>query len=247
MIKVWRTSHEIADSVADALEEGLNGIRSELELSIGYGILRGNAERIRECEARGTPWFNIDRGYLKPGHFSGFYRVSLRGTQQTKGLGDLHPDYERLGRLQIEFPQPRGIRSNAHTLIIPPTEHAARFFGLGHPVVWMEDARKKYENDNLVFREKGCLRPLDEDLTNCLRVVTFNSSIGWEALRRGIPVYSDPDHSIVGAYQKICGQPLHLDLKARKALFGIMASLQLTLEEIKNGTICQLTDRLLAL
>lgn len=245
-ILIWKTGHEIADVVASALEKGLNGQPAKYEFAIGYGILRGNEERIRECEEQHIPWFNADKGYLKPNHYDGYYRISLRGTQQTTGLASLQPDYARLAQLQIEFPRPNGVSANAHTLIVPPTDHAAKFFGI-NVYDWVREQRATYDDVAVKVRMKGDDTPLDMHLTNCLRVVTFNSSVGWEALRRGIPVYSDATHSIVGAYAKLVDKPLHLDFKSRRELFGIMASLQLTLGEISDGKICPLIDKLLAL
>lgn len=237
-MKILRTGHIIADTVASALEEGLYGYNPTIG-SVGYGILRGTAQSFRGCDKDKIPWFNIDRGYFKPGHYDGYYRVSMCGTQQTN-LRNFEPDYARLEALGISFPKPCSINSNPHTLIVPPTDAVSAFFN----IKWKTPI---YNDSAVIVREKGCLRPLQEDLNNCLRVVTFNSSIGWEALRQGIPVYSDPDHSIVGAYQKTLDKPLHLDYKERIKLFAIMAGLQLTLQEIRDGKICQLLEKLMSL
>lgn len=256
-INVWKTDHEIADTVANSLERGLHGFTPNI--SIGYGILRGNAERIKECETKNESYFIVDRGYFKPHHYDGYYRISLRGTQQTTGLAHIQPDYERLERLQIDYPTPCTLTKDAHTLIVPPTEYAGEFF-LGWDLSnewqggnayaklqqWIEEQKQKFPDARCIIRHKNDPMPLNEHLRNCLRVVTFNSSIGWEALRRGIAVYSDEKHSIVGAYQKLVDKPLHLDIQARRDLFAIMSSLQMTLEEIKTGGICKLVSQLLS-
>ncbi len=264
-IAIWKTGHEIADAVADALKGGCydkevssilydgigdaditRGIEAH-DVHIGYGILRGTGDIFRRCDSLNKPWFNLDRGYFGPGHYGGYYRISLCGTQQTTGLDKLEPDYESLDRLRIVFPDPYRINSEAHTLIVPPTDYVRSFFDLGR---WEEYALDNFPNSKIRVRHKGGVRTLDDDLTNCLRVVTFNSSIGWEALRRGIPVYSDSNHSIIGAYQKLRktdDRPLHLDLKARRELFAIMSGLQMTLEEIRSGKICTLMEKLLSL
>lgn len=250
-IAVWKTGHEIADTVADALRDGLknadifhpNAGYKSADAHIGYGILRGVETVFRRSAKENVPCFLLDRGYFKPGHYDGHYRISLHGTQQTIGLDKLQPDYERLDGLGVEFPEPYRINSKAHTLYIPPTQHVRRFFGIGD---WKAP---KFDTPHIV-RGKDDATPLEEHLTNCLRVVTFNSSIGWEALRRGIPVYSDANHSIIGAYQKLIktdDRPLHLDIKARRELFAIMSGLQLTLEEIRAGKICKVMDTLLSL
>lgn len=266
-IAIWKTGHEIADTVADALKEGLNGrihytdeikdierihrecdecgcLMCQYDIHIGYGILRGASEIFRLCDSVKKAWINVDRGYFQPGHYNGHYRLSLCGTQQTIGLDKLEPDYERFAKLGIEFPEPYRINADAHTLVIPPTDYAARFFGIDN---WQIP---EFSDSPCIIRKKGDVTPLGDHLTNCLRVVTFNSSIGWEALKRGIPVYSDPDHSIIGAYQKLRktdDTSLHLDIKARRELFAIMSGLQMTLEEIRSGKICTLMEKLLSL
>lgn len=254
-IAIWKTGHPIADTVADALKMGMpnadtfytgTGYKSA-DAHIGYGILRGMEAIIRGSAEKNVPCFILDRGYFSPSHYDGYYRISLCGTQQTIGLDRLEPDYERLDKLGIVFPDPYRINSEAHTLVIPPTDYVCSFFDLGR---WEEYALDNFPNSKIRIRHKGGVRSLEEDLTNCLRVVTFNSSIGWEAIRRGIPVYSDQDHSIVGAYQKLRktdDRPLHLDLKARRELFAIMSGLQMTLEEIRSGKICTLMEKLLSL
>src|ERR1051326_2634673 len=94
-IAVWRTGHEIADRVAESLVKGLNGISLDCryynmpslpdgyDANIAYGILRDTGEVFKASEEDGKPWFNVDRGYFKPSHYDGYYRISCRGTQQT--------------------------------------------------------------------------------------------------------------------------------------------------------------------
>lgn len=231
---ILRTGHPIADTVADELERGIDGISGRLYKTYGYGILRGNAEIFKSCEAKGEDWFEIDRGYFRPGHFDGYYRVSYRGTQQTIGLDILEPDYERLDALNIQIEHPK--KNDGHILVVPPTGPVKQFFNVHN---WA--ALTKW-NDRVVWRHKGDVTPLDEHLKNCRKVITFNSSIGWEALRRGIPVYSDPYHSIIGAYEKLIDKPLFSDFKERKKLFAIMCSSQFTLSEIRDGKACKLID-----
>lgn len=245
-IAVWKTGHEIADTVAEAVYEGLK--RSGVDVSIkstnslndiqaydchlAYGILRGTSEVFKQAQENGKLWFNIDKGYFKPSHYDGYYRVSLCGTQQTTFNG-LEPDYACLDRLHVDI----GSRKNnllGQDLICPPTENVRQYFGLSD---------RDYVGHNM--RTKNCTRPLQGDLDSCRRVVTFNSSVGWEALRQGIEVVSDPAHSIVGAYQKLIDKPLHLDVNERRKFFAIQASLQLTLPEMRSGHLWPLLQKLL--
>lgn len=249
-IAVWRSGHIIADTVAEAVYEGLRSNREcelvqcvcsngtseyEADVHIGYGILRGMGEVFRRARTDGKPFFIIDRGYWKPNHYDGYYRISLNGTQQTFGFDKLEPDYERWEKLGIEIRQPEV--HYGKTLYCPPTDYVKQFFGLNgweYPI-------------GSVVREKGCLRELQDDLDLCKKVVTFNSSVGWEALRQGIPVVSDPQHSIVGSYQKWLDKNIHTDLDERRKFFAMMAGLQLSLEEIRSGKLWPLLTKPLSL
>lgn len=270
-ICVWRTGHEIADTVADAVYEGLERVcevslvetglgvsdfRGELgwgDIHIGYGILRGmdqifkalsGEENYYKCLDIRKPWFNIDKGYFKPGHYDGYYRVSLNGTQQTCFDG-LEPDYDRLDQLGIEIMP--GQARPGKIMLCGPTAYVEEFFGMKSQDWAIKQAYTEPElSKGYINRPKGCERPLQDDLDRCHKFITFNSSVGWEALRQGIPVLSDETHSIVGAYQKLFDRPLHMDYDARRKLFALMASLQLTLDEIKNGKLWPLMSRLIS-
>lgn len=254
-ISVWLTEHEIADTMAGAVYEGLNrkelngscqanirtcrGFRptdiEEADMHISYGILRGAGGVFRACDKANKPWFNIDKGYWKPGHYDGYYRISLRGTQQTIGLDKLKPDYERWDALGLEiFPAKE---RNGQQLFCPASSHVAQFF----PKAYMK------VNYPWIERRKGCERPLQDDLDACSNVVTFNSSVGWEALRQGIRVVSDPTHSILGAYQKMLDRGIHGDIESRRKFFAVLAGLQMTLDEIRSGAIWELLQNLLTI
>lgn len=256
-IAVWKTGHDIADTVAEAVYEGLKehaecrrfdtrtdlGKPFEEDVHIAYGILRGTSDVFKLARSMDKPWIHIDRGYWKPGHYDGYYRVSLNGTQQTFGLDKLEPDYERWDALGIEILDVRKFDEDVYrpVLYCPPTHDVSMFFK--H---WMMIDPNSCGH-KLIVRRKGMNIPLQSDFDECSMVYTFNSSVGWEALRQGIPVVSDPDHSIVGAYQKLVDKPLHEDLDSRRRLFGIQASLQQTLDEIRSGMLWPLLQKLLSI
>lgn len=250
-IAIWRTGHEIADTVAEAVYEGLSkdgnctlcdsrsSERSFGDINIGYGILRGNDEIFRDSEKAGKPWFNIDRGYWKPGHYDGYYRISLRGTQQTFGLDKLEPDYARWDALGVEI-LPQRPKQDGYLLCCTATKPVCEFFGDNlQPLA--------YAGEHILIREKGTDRLLQPELDKCKEVRTFNSSVGWEALRQGIPVISDSKHSITGAYQKLVDKQIHDDLNERRKFFAIQASLQRSLTEIREGQLWPLLQKLLSL
>lgn len=252
-IAVWKTGHEIADRIAEAVYEGLSksdcnasppldalnqyhgAYINIADIHIGYGILRGMDKVFHACQRTGKPFFHIDKGYWNPGHYDGYYRISLNGTQQTFGLDRLEPDYERWDALGIDILP--SIKCHGRQLLCPPTSHVAAFFPKTIIPIKLPN----------IERHKGCERTLQSDLEICGEVATFNSSVGWEALRQGIPVISDPTHSIVGAYQKLLDKPLHADSNERRKLFALMAGLQLRLDEIKSGQLWPLLHKLLSL
>lgn len=263
-IAVWRTGHEIADTVVEAVYEGLKlpirygkcsvdqfttdmaynqNVIEVPDIHIGYGILRGMDKVFKACAKAGKPWLNIDKGYFNPGHYDGYYRVSLCGTQQTTGLDKLGPDYARLAALGIEIC--RNHSRLGYTMLCPPTLHVANFFDIDDDEQWKYEAVQDliYEDVKFITRYKGDEHPINWDRLGCVR--TFNSSVGWDALRQGIPVTSDPDHSIVGAYQKMVAKEINMDYDERRKLFAIMAGLQLSLDEMRSGKLWPLIQRLL--
>jgi len=242
MIGIWTTGHDIADTVAHACLIGL-GWKAKLlrcgiddvnaaDIHIGYGILRGMADVFKQCDVAGKPWFNIDRGYFGAGHFNGYYRVSYRNTQQVDGLFNLPIRMDRYKKLGIVLENREPV--DGPVLICPPTDYVREWLN----VQWC--------GGEGLLREKGCTRNLDDDLKICSSVKTFNSSVGWEALRRGINVESDKDKSILGKWKKNLANNRTL-VDTRRELFGVMAGLQLTLNEIKEGSLWPLMESLLSI
>lgn len=251
-IAVWHTGHEIADTVAEAVKDGLqiqkaevfDGDFSKLQQSdahIAYGILRGTDKIFRWCESNNRSWFNIDRGYWKPNHYDGYYRISLRGTQQTN-LANFKPDYERLDKFGVEILEPTE-REHLPMMLCPPTDYACKFFGID-PIEW---EKQNAPHGEYFIRQKDDPHDLQSHLDGCSKVITFNSAVGWEALRQGIEVISDPIHSIVGAYQKLVDNSIYNDFNERRKLFAIQVSLQRSLAEIREGQLWPLLQTLLNL
>lgn len=265
-IAVWKTGHEIADTVAHAvLVDKYCGKTSSnddivdalvvasasskdrkpwmewADVHIGYGILRGMDGIFLEARTMGKPYICLDRGYWKPGHYDGYYRISLNGTQQTTGLDKLEPDYDRWEALGLEI-LPAEERKG-EILFCPPTKDVCEFFN--DPVMDIEVEDEDLPMERWIKRDKSGTIPLVNHLAIARKVVTFNSAVGWEALRQGIPVISDPTHSIVGSYMKHVDSMEAMTIDSRRRLFAVMASLQLTLEEIKNGKLWPLLEKLM--
>lgn len=149
-ICVWRTGHEIADTIGTTVFDSFLPLHTQGidrafpqadvfashgyadhhwidhgDIHIGYGILRGMDKVFAACDKANKPWFNIDKGYLKPHHYNGYYRISLRGTQHTQGGN--YADYERLASLDIGFRHWRGLIHEYPVLICPPTDYVCKW------------------------------------------------------------------------------------------------------------------------
>lgn len=252
-ITVWKTGHEIADTVADFLIAGLygrveqiwKGHANRLEKEpidmlndythIGYGILRGMAD-VFHCTKH---WFNVDRGYIEPGHYNGYYRISYRGTQAK--WHDGIPQAEWDGKMEDwkEFDRTKPV------LVCPPTEYVKGFFNAIEDDKWIAEAVKNIEAMGLTYKIRTKEMPMETAMTDVLNscgVYTFNCSLGWKALREGIPCISDTTHSIVGSYYKHELDKKNLDytfenikLVDREPLFRAMKAHQFTLKEISKG------------
>lgn len=206
---IYTTGHHIADTVARFLPDG--------DYGIAYGILRGTPEKLRSHEH----WFEVDKGFWNAQHFDGNYRLSYKGTQPLYTPLDCE-EYARY------FEPWRG---GTYSLICPPTQAVCEFFGIDQSK-WIVDAVK---DEPHIIRHKGDNSLIWWDKIG--KLVTFNSTIAVEALKRGIPVISDPDHSTVGSWNK------SVDAGDRHKLFSFMQASQFKLTD--KGDICRIIQRYL--
>lgn len=272
-IAVWTPPHEIADEIALAMWVGLQkaigdtrhdennkvtywqtGFQTfinyipddatikEFDLHICYGILRGAADLFRACDRLNVPWFNVDRGFWGAGHFSGLYRINYRGTQSP-----YNAELQKPHTLSLQYPE---VNTGDVVLIVPPSEYVKQFFGL-NKYGWLVDAINKYgRTDRYIVRTKGDNKEID--WKKIKGVVTFNSTLGVEALKRGVPVISDTEHSMIGSYYKKVLVEKGVDYNfenvmsvSREELFRCMSAHQFTLEEIREGKAWELLQHYL--
>lgn len=245
-LAIWHTGHQIADTVAAAFHEcidspyidsysdlgnfGRDRVK-EFDAHIGYGILRLQDQMFRQCDKQDKAWFNVDNGYFNPGHFDGYYRISYKGTQAKWNDAQLQKD--------IDFPL-EAWRDGNTVLICPPTEAVAAFYNVDKRA-WLENATKLESPYIIKEKDDGKLIPWD-DLKG---VITFNSSLGWQALQKGIPCISDPLHSIVGSYysQNLIEYNFeNVKTIDRLKLFRCMRAHQFTLAEIRQGDAWRLIE-----
>ena len=253
---VWQTGHVICDTVVKAVEQAkgiianvynpnwvcMDKMTSPLVTkrfkfttpipSVSYGILR-NAALVYKT---GGDWFEIDKGYWNAQHFNGNYRISYKGTQPRYSPDIPHKDHNVTLEPWIEH--------GGHVLVCPPTEAVAEFFGIN-----VESWVKENTPATLPYRirHKYVTEPIEWN--SVMSVITFNSSVGWQALQRGIPCISDTEHSIVGSYYKYHCAKKHLEYNThsvrhihREQLFRCMSAHQFTLQEIREGRANELFE-----
>lgn len=223
-MRLFKTGHPIADTVSDLIEELPDDLAEHY--NIAYGILR------HDLFNQGRPYICFDKGFWGAGHFDGNYRLSLNGTQplwHENGPSEPHG---------LELEPWREKKWGGVVLVCPPTRHVMDFFGIkkwSH-MRYLQYVPKVSEDEWLLtqVREKGDPTPIDWD--NIKAVITFNSTVGFEALRRGIPVISDPHHSTIGSY--FMHRENRFELVNRDELFSFCSAHQFRLEQKEK--ICRL-------
>lgn len=207
-MRLHKTGHPIADTVSDLIGELPDG-----DYRICYGILRH-----RLFDGPGH-WLEMDKGFWGANHYTGMYRLSYQGTQP---------------RYHVNGPRnPHGLtlepwrHNSGPSLICPPTSHVCQFFNIDYSS-WLMGAIKQ-ANGPYIIRHKGDSNPVDWTIIS--QVITFNSTIGVEALIKGIPVISDPVHSTIGSYTVDIKS---LDQLNRDELFSFMSGHQFKLSDKKS-------------
>lgn len=257
MITLWKTGHAINETVVDALQIGSykldksygeNGfsiknthmkqaLRKPIT-SMSYGILRGCGELFNDCYDAGVEYWEVDRGYFKPRHFDGYYRISYNNTR-----AKYNPEIakklprDRWDALDINIaPWKEG--DAGYVLLCPPTEHVASFFNLREDWVDYACDRIKQGTDRHIHirgkhDENG---PLDMDLEGAHCVFTFNSNVAVEALLKGVPAITmSPDILHWNNLVFEMAESPNLKDFDRESLFKFLSYCQFTLEEIKEG------------
>src|SRR5665213_1139664 len=170
-IAIWVTGHSIADTVAQHVMRGLRlccqtptllhtdkaALAGQFDLNIGYGILRGMQAVFRNSKS----YIHLDKGYFQPGHFTGYYRISHNGTQQTN-LSKVSSRDERLIKLGIKILPQRFTAALEKILVCPPTPDVCGFFNINQEK-WINHSAIQYK-DKIIIRHKDSSIPLADHL-----------------------------------------------------------------------------------
>lgn len=249
-IYVWHTGHPINETVSQALHAGIpqnilydtefaaNYVQANNKhVAVGYGILRGTATVFNHNKDCGVDFWEVDRGYINPRHYDGYYRISKNGLQAVYTDIDL-PD-DRLNKLNFtraEWYNPKG-----HVLVCPPSDYIEYYYNL--PLGgWLKAILPFLQdvNHRVIVRSKSDTAPLNDHLKDAYCVITFNSNVAVDAAIKGIPVVTG-EYSVVGNW---CGNKLHdvvtnninvSDPGRVDKLLRFLSYNQFTLDEISKG------------
>ena len=191
-VKCYTTEHQHSRVIMAAFAEGCKGqIVPPFKLLPGmaaaFGILRGTAEIVRQCEWVRRDYFYIDHGYVTPGHYAGWYRVTKNGRQAV--LPDqseyVYPD-DRL--LKLKKPLRPWRRAGRHVLVIPLTGPVGEYYNIDS-ARWIETVTteiSQHTNRPIVVKVKG-EGDIGDSLNDCWCVVSHSSNVAVDALFSGVP------------------------------------------------------------
>lgn len=196
MWNVYASGHVNSLTVAGAFAEGagLPFLIGANKLMPGgmvtYGNLRGLKPLLDKARAEGRQWIYIDNGYFKPGHFEGYYRVTLNAYQHD---GSGKAGVERLDALGIRI---RAWRTGGtFVMVCPPSAKFGELHGFDAGE-WLKRTLtilKKHTDRKIIIRAKPGkahkARPFREQLDGCHALVTHSSNVAVEALVEGVPVF----------------------------------------------------------
>lgn len=172
--------HDIPERV-EAFREGLRGVEGDIFVCWNrFGI---NGTKADECERRGGTVWVVENALWGNGFLGKSWLSVSRRFHNTR---QPHGGPERWDRLGMDLP---AFRSDGETVILHQR-------GIGHPSVrcppsWAQGAQIRHGGRIRLHPGKNEGIPLEKDLADCGKVVTWSSGAGVKALLMGIPVISE--------------------------------------------------------
>jgi hypothetical protein len=237
-VVMYMTGHAHCETVGTAFAMGGPVRRAPAKellpgAAVFYGILRGCGPLLHRAIQLGRDWFYIDNGYLKPGHYDGFYRVT-KNAYQHRGEGN--GDFERLRELNIS-PRPWQ-KDGRHVVVCPPGEVYCQHHGMS-AAGWLNDTLQTLAANTdreIRVRKKGTDRPLAEDLKGAHALVTHASNTAVEAIVAGVPAFvtgASPARAMGNTMLREIERPVYAE---RMEWLAVLAANQWTLDEMRAGT-----------
>lgn len=225
------------------------------------GLIRGTHKLKPFFET--NRWYYFDQPYFYYTHYQNhkdfndqWYRINVNDVQTTK-IDDNPKHMERYNKLLETSPEEIELQnwrtSGSHILVIPPSFHTARWFGINENK-WVHDTvnkikqhtdrpikiRYKYK-DGLKFggpKERvDSDKPLSEDLVDCWAMVSFHSMCASHAVRRGIPSFAS-EHSPAAPVSYSLSKLDRIEnplMNEREKWMATLLGSQFKLEEMKSG------------
>lgn len=247
-IYVWHTGHQINEHISQALHAGIpQNILKHTEwadnyfhqtnkhVAVGYGILRGTADIFHHNSNQNIDYWEVDRGYINPYHFDGYYRISKNGMQAKYIDKDLPSD--RLDKLK--FKRENWFDPKGRIVVCPPTDYIEKFYNM-EKGKWEREVVNTLDLAGEYFkvRHKSDTSLLENDLKNAKAVYTFNSNVAIDATIKGIPVIVNRESALYG-WKKDLLPPTEDQIDK---LLRFVSYNQFTLEEIRKGTAWRLLN-----
>lgn len=227
----FTTSNQLSHTVMDAVSAGKRRVRSikefnqhPLEPSVFYGILRGCGRAMHVLESAKIDYWYIDNGYFDARYIDDSKRKDMGGTFRIvkndmldvfPGKPEVHTDWRNV-------------------LILPPSPYSANFYDTT-PEDWSHSVYHSLLQHSpkakIRFRDKGAMRPLDEELNEVDAVIAFNSMALMRAAEMGVAVADT--HGFLRNLHIDQGAP-HYDIGALRAFYEPK---QFTLAQIREGAV----------
>lgn len=241
----YYTDHKINQDVGLLFDRGFDAERISTKranlrgLSIVYGILRGTAAIIKDCEKRGLDYLYCDHSYFDAcrvdyslTEWKGYYRV-IPNHRYFQPTIDMPSD--RWDSLGIKLKPWR--KGGDHIVVIPITRWVGAFYGID-PESWLKrtlHTLKQHTDREIVVKQKDLGR-LRDTLEGAWALVTFASNAAVEAAIQGIPIFTSP---LAAAWRMADHDLLHIEaprMPDRGQSLYNLAYQQFTPKEIVRGT-----------
>jgi hypothetical protein len=155
-------------------------IRKRTRVRVICGIRTPEAREARD------DFFYCDHSYLKHGWRNGTFRLVRRGTHLTRVI---HNSSDRLKTFGVELRPWK--KDGRHVVVIAPSEHSARYFGLEGEAERLAAEAKRCTERDVVIRRKDHMG-FWQALEGAWACICVRSIGGVEAAIAGIPVFSTP-------------------------------------------------------
>ena len=208
-----------AERFLDFIWPTWDGEIPENHIAIFQGLIRGTKAVHDVCVRDNRDWYYFDQPYFFSNDYKQsdtgdiWYRICKNNTQKnyieknvrvTKRWETL---WERLPQKCRDELTPKPWQYDGkHILVIPPSYHTARWYGIDR-IEWEKDIVKKIKQHtrrDIVVRQKfkddkdwspeRKETPLSDDLKNCYAMVSFHSMCAVHAVMAGVPSYCS-EHS----------------------------------------------------